>query len=218
MKIDCSKRSKGIGDLVPYAIMALLIIGVVVIFYILMMTKFLDIRTIVMEAGVERHTLNLAQVLLSYDKLVYVEEDYFSIHRGIFVKEKLDEQFKDGSELTNELGYPDSVILLYVKDFDANKEWALRYKGPFNLEGSKAASFIECLNEKTEFDVILLFQMILSPISHVGPWDYYTIAECTSSFASDYGTSVRRFPVAIKDGNEIHAGILVVTIDEWTLI
>ena len=210
--------NKALADTLATVIVDLIVIGLIVIFYLLLQIGQLDIHTMVKEAGVERHTLNLGQALLSYDKLVYIEDDadYTYIHRGVLAKEKLDAQFAGdsssatGSSIATELGYPDSDIRLYVKDFETGEEWALSYNGPFSAEGTRLVSDLTCLAGKIKIDITMIFR---SPIGN--PWEYLDVQSCMTSDASSYGSGVKSFPVAIKDGSEIHNGILEVAVWEW---
>lgn len=217
-------RRKGVTDVMTSIIVDLIIIGLIMIFYFLLQVGYLDIHTIVKEAGVERHVLDLAQALLSYDKLIYTEGGR---HRGIFVKEKLDEQFTGSVEFTynevtgeiiyektsdipKELGYPNSDIRLYVKDLETGKEWTISYNGPFTLEGIRAVKDFNCIISKIRMDITMIFR---TPVGN--PWEIIDIYSCLQSSASSYGSAKRTFPVAIKDGENIHSGILKVAIYEW---
>lgn len=204
-------------------IVDVIIIGLLAIFYFVYATKYYDIHTIVIEGGVERHTLDMGQVLLSYSKLIYIENDpdihYTRFYRGVFVKENLDKNLctspgteacfnKDASDIPKELGYPNSAILLYVKDFQTGRQWILPYTGPSGTSG--LVKDFGCLESKTRTGIDMLFR--IPPIS---PWETYDVMSCLSSDASSYGGAVRSFPVAIKDGNSVHAGVLRITIFEW---
>lgn len=201
--------NRGVSTVVITMIVTLIVLGLTVGVYILWLSKYLDIHEMVREAGVERHTLNLGQVLLSSDKLAY-QDDIFT-HRGIFVREKIVSQLQGGSELTEEVGYPNSIIVIGVEDFETNEKWDVTTYGSFSVEGLKLSDLITCLVSKLRIDFSMIFRR--------GPgapfWETYDVRSCLRAEMSDYGSAVRSFPIAIKDGDDIHSGRLVVTVNEW---
>ena len=77
----------------------------------------------VKEDEIESRTITLAQVLLSSDKLVYMEED--RIYRGIFDKDKLDDVRDNPNPLLDEISYPDSEYYVMIKDLDNKNTWTI---------------------------------------------------------------------------------------------
>ncbi len=65
---------KGIATWIPLVLTALTAIGAVALLYFLLFARYFDIQAIIQSAEVQRHTINMAQVLLSSDKLVYEED------------------------------------------------------------------------------------------------------------------------------------------------
>jgi hypothetical protein len=114
----------------------------------------------------------------------------------------------EGSDLTREIGYPNAAIALYVKDFVTGDEWNLAYSGPSDISTNRLVSGVNCLVSKIKLDITILFRIPPTP------WETFDFVSCVSSDMSSYGSAVRSFPVAIKDGNSVHAGVIKVAIYE----
>ena len=69
---------KGLTLCQSAVITSLLVIGVVAFFYWLVYSRFFDLHILVSENEVERRTINMANVLLSYDGLTYTPAQTFS--------------------------------------------------------------------------------------------------------------------------------------------
>lgn len=220
MKMDRFNMKKGVTDLIPYVILVLIVLGLILIYYIRTEIGQMDIHVMILEAGAERRVLNLGQALLSYDKLVYIEEveagDRANIHRGIFESGKIDIQFKEDSDLTAEFGYPDTFIAIYLKDVETGEDWMLSFNGPFD-KALGSEDVMTCIMSKTKIDISMLFRWPSG-----SPWEIPDIVSCLTSEFSSYGTAVRYFPVAIRyedsSGVHVNQGVLKVAIYEWWLV
>src|SRR3989304_8944980 len=87
-------KSKGIQDSIVGTFTLLLAGGILAAIYITGIQNQLDVTRAVIEFQTERHTINLAQAMLSNEKLVYFDGEHY--HRAIFDKEKLDAIMKMG--------------------------------------------------------------------------------------------------------------------------
>jgi len=72
--IKAKQGRKGIASWIAQMITALFAIGAVAFLYFLIYSRSFDIHAIVLSAEAQRHTINMAQILLSSDKLVYEED------------------------------------------------------------------------------------------------------------------------------------------------
>lgn len=185
--------SKGITLTFQSVLVALFVIGVAS--YILYQTwiNFLQLHVIVSENEVERRTINIANVLLSYEDLVYIDD---TINRGIFDAEKLDSLTKylknpNTPEYTNTLieavinseewriGYPNSYIIFVVIDLESCVRgcsgWVGAFKGPFTIKAAYTSRFINCLADPNNIDLSVntIFRTLTTgPITTLWqPWD-----------------------------------------------
>lgn len=200
---------KGISMVVVGIVGVLIFIALMIVLVVIWFSEYLDIHEMVVESTVEGHALNLGQVILASPRLAY--QDGIFVHRGIFEKNKIEEQLNPGSELTSEVGYPNSIIVIGVKDFEnPDQTWQVKFKGRWSLSGTKTYTFLNCLWEQIEIEPRMIFKPTIF-------WDIYDVAGCIQAEVSNYGTATRVFPVAIKDGDDIHSGALYVTVQEaWT--
>lgn len=190
---------KGEGVTLTTVILGLFIMALIIGVFMATFLGELDLRVLVRENTAERHVLNLAQVVISSEDLCY-DEGHFE--RGMFEKTKLDTSFTEGSDFINEIGYPESVVILSVKDFeDENKKWTVSMKGPTEDE-----ALMECVKGKADRDSI--FDSLIF-------WDNVNLDECEFEGKYNYATGVRVFPISIKYRDEIHLGGLYVTAIEF---
>lgn len=221
MMLRLQKKSKGISTVMIYGFLTLLVIALIIMLYFLFIGRYFELHAIVVSSEVERHTIDLAQVLLSSDRLCYSDND--QIHRGVFEESKLDIQLIDGSELSQEIGYPNSILIIGIVDVDTGDEWSMKIYGPFSIEGLHATEFIKCLSTKVKIDAGTIFRMgpcvVIPPFFQpiclaLSFWEYYDIGACLEAGISRYGTHKRHFPIGIKTGNDVHMGLLAITIME----
>jgi hypothetical protein len=163
--------SKGISVCVSVAITILIVIGIMAFFYWMAIARFFQLHVIVEENEVERRTINMANVLLSYENLTSSSSG--KSMRGVFDSEKLNkfatflskadtENYVDA--VTNEaknakelnIGYPNTYTVFSVVDLESCSEekcdgWVGVFKGPFDIDATYAKKFIDCL--ATHFDV-----------------------------------------------------------------
>jgi len=161
---------KGIALTMQTVLVGLFIIGITALITFLVISRFLKLHVAVEEGDVERRTMNIANVLLSYEGLAYVDEEGM-LHRGIFDKEKLDNvttfiQTTDSAayavtilkevrlalsegEKEWSIGYPNSVVFFLV--IDGNKAWVGSFRGPLDKKAfSYLGKFLECLEKNVD--------------------------------------------------------------------
>jgi len=236
--------SKGISVCVSVAIVILIVIGIMAFFYWMAIARFFQLHVIVEENEVERRTINMANVLLSYENLTSSSSG--KSMRGVFDSEKLNkfatflskadtENYVDA--VTNEaknakelnIGYPNTYTVFSVVDLEScsNEKcdgWVGVFKGPFDIDATYAKKFIDCL--ATHFDVNIgsVFRgLVFGPAFTLWqPWD---LAKC----GKDSMTGLKEiffgysslpaistgFPVLIKYPNGLHIGRLYVGVWQW---
>ncbi len=204
---DFMKLKKAQATFIMQMITAFFAIGAVALLYFMFYGRYFDIHAIIESNEIERHAINIGQILLSSKKLVYSEniagEERF--YRGVFDKSKLDENFIPEEEyklgivereggIKEDITYPNSVIGLTIKNLDNNEIWHLAF-ADYNLKES--SEFIGCL------------------IRNIGIAFTKNYEECRKTYlASKTGTFEKSFPVLIKDGNSLHPARLTIILTE----
>jgi hypothetical protein len=115
------------------------------------------------QVAIERQSINLANVLISSEKLAY--EQNGKIYRGILDAEKLKIFTKNGepTEVDIGIGYPNSLNVVLVMDMETCNPpcfvqggdcknsicdtWSAILKGPILIEGFSTIKFISCIGE-----------------------------------------------------------------------
>jgi hypothetical protein len=204
---------------------AFVAIGVIVLFYFLLYGRYFDIHVLVESAEVQRHAINAAQLLLSSDKLVYEETTAVSgaepqkrYLRGTFDRAKLDglmfassddNKDYDASCAALGVGYPDSAMELVVSDVDAGNSWVLSCGQASPLHATEIKSYLSCMRNNIDWNIVRwLFNV------PKGPWNYWDVKECSTTFGSKVGTFEKDFPITIMDGGSLHAGRLFIRLTE----
>lgn len=200
-------RNKGISTTMTYIFTALLTLGLTALFWFLLLGYYIDVEAAVVSAEVERHNINLAQVLISSPRIAYSDGE--KIYRGILDWEKVNNQLTSGSELLNEIGYPNSIMVISVRNLDTDESKSVSYLGSFPLRGFIWENFLECLQDKVKIRLDMIFR-----IPPGSPWYPSDIDVCAGTEASKYGTEVRTFPISIRKDNEVHPGILQIALME----
>ncbi len=205
---------KGIATWIIQTFTAFFSVAMVVFLYFLLYGRYFDLHAIVIGHETQRHAINIAQVILSSDDLVY--EEYVSglvrYHRGVLDRNKLDIQMMSEnkinieSSLSEEIGYPSTGMQIVVIDMETDEKWTLGVGGP-GLENQK--EFLTCLNDNLDFS---LFGMIANYPFRL--WNYWDWDECWQTYETKTGVYEGEFPVLIKDGTEMHPGRLFVRVVE----
>jgi hypothetical protein len=173
MLLPQKRRSKGITLTISAVLGGLFFIGIVALGYWFILSRILDIHVTTLSSDNERHAINLANVLLSYENLAYVKDG--KIQRGVLEVEKLDKfaskkgstydfnksEFVSGMlENYKEIGfgYPNSLSVVTVVDLDSCKQdegcttWVTTLVGPISVEGLSINDFVRCLGENFKND------------------------------------------------------------------
>jgi hypothetical protein len=229
--------TKGISLCTSAVIVALFVIGISAFFYWFIFARFLELHVLVSENEVERRTINMANVLLSYEGLVPTSR---TSARGVFDIAKLQQMatyldksktdkyaetvldcVKNAKEL--DIGYPNSYVIFYVVDLetctgDNCNGWVGAFKGPFSVNAMYITRFIDCLANN-------IFSGGISPFSLWKPWDLLKCWQNTiSQFPGEeifFGyTSIPSissgYPVLIQySEDEMHIGRLYVGVWQW---
>jgi hypothetical protein len=207
---------KGIATWISQVIIGLLAIGCVAFLFYLFIGRYFDIHSIIVSNEAQRHAINMAQVLMSSDKLV--TEDVFAdgtkrYHRGVFDSSKLDVQFATSkadagkaSMVSEEIYYPNIGAQVVVSDMISKKNWALSIGGS-GLDN--VGQFLGCLR-----DHIDVFGWAFNPAR--GPWSSWDTMECFDTYGTKVGVFERDFPVLIYDSasGQYHPGRLYVRLME----
>jgi hypothetical protein len=138
------KKNKGITITLSLILGGLFAIGLMGLIYWIFISRILEVHVAIDEYTNERHAINLANLLLSSEKIVYEKEG--KLMRGILDSEKLDNVFsKENSfSVANPIdigiGYPNSITIVRIIDLEACdnsgncKGWAATLAGPTSLE------------------------------------------------------------------------------------
>jgi len=229
-------KSKGIQDSIVGTFTLLLAGGILAAIYITGIQNQLDVTRAVIEFQTERHTINLAQAMLSNEKLVYFDGEHY--HRAIFDKEKLDaimkmgdvgieDFFSSNNELINT--YPNSLTYFIVKDLESDEIWSATVWGPTTYEESAISNFATCMSNSAKIDANSIYSIIGAAASRnplllfLSAWDIWDLGKCLGVlglesgdfFATKSDITSEGFPVAIKNGNEVHVGKMTVQLIEW---
>lgn len=207
---------KGIATWIAQMAVGLFSIGVVAFFYFLLFGRYFDIHSVIMSNEAKRHVINMAQVMLSSDKLVYEEEigGMKRFYRGVFDRAKLDEQLmtdkydKKESEIREEISYPNTGTQIIVYDVELEKSWTLSFGGP----GSEITTqFLECMLENIDRNI---FSWVFNNPLQPSPWNFWDIYECAGTYGTKIGIFEKDFPVLINDNGALHAGRLYIRLME----
>jgi len=212
-------RNKGISLTTVEGFLILIVLVLIVLIIGLFFGKYFDLKTIVKSNEVERHAINLAQSLMSHKNLIFIDDN--KVHKGIFDKQKLDnyltkeQNFVDiGNLQPNEhfqdIGYNSSYAVITIFDSEnPEQKWIFSVAGSFAEEQTSLAQTITCLKQNGKMDITSIFKIL--PFT---PWDFWDLKKCGIEFASSGGSSLKGFPIAIKDVDSVHAGIMYVRLME----
>lgn len=168
MRYKQRRQSKGLSLTISAVLEGLFFIGIVALGYWFLLSRILEIHVATLSSDNERHAINLANVLLSYEGVAYVNEG--KIERGVLDTSKLDKfASRKGTsyDLTNKdftssalknykeisLGYPNTVSLVWVTDLESCSEstgcvvWVTTLVGPISVSDLTPVKFINCLSE-----------------------------------------------------------------------
>lgn len=221
MSINVKLGRKGIATWITQLLTAFAAIGIVAFLYFLMYGRYFELHSIIQSNEAKRHTINMAQVLLSSSRLVYEEEvgGMKRFHRGVFDKDKLDEQLINGdyfavhktvtkdSEIRREVSYPNTSTEIIVHDIDSGDRWILSFGG-IGFEGIN--EFFTCLYNNIDKG----FFGFPKPYNIFGLWDWWQAKECFDTYKTKIGVFQKDFPVLIKDDEALHAGRLFIRVIE----
>lgn len=231
------QNNKGLVLTVSAVIEGLFFIGCIAILYWLFLSRILDIHVSVNEATAERHATNLANVLISSEKLAYEKDG--KISRGILDSSKLDEVFIKKNDFLSGvgvylqpkdigLGYPNTLNLVGVIDLESCQNsdcdgWIASLSGPVTIEGLSPVKFTNCMAENIKIDAGSFFRFLVGsvPAAIWQPWDIEKCVKNTSpsntlSFFTGSLISSSGLPILIRYPNgDLHMGRITVGVGEW---
>lgn len=214
-----SFERRGQATWIAQIMIGFMAIGIVAFLYFLMYGRYFDIHAIVRSNEAKRHVINMAQVMLSSDKLV-LEESFDDgskrFYRGVFDKEKLDAQLinqalynsgnydDQGEELIKEISYPNTGTRIVISDVETEESWILAYGSP-GLE--YLSEYIKCMYSNIDLKI---FSLAFNP----GPWNVWDKRDCYYTYVEKIGVFGQEFPVMIYDDGEMHEGRLFLRVME----
>lgn len=224
------RRNKGIALTISSVLGSLFAIAIMGLLYWLFLSRILEMHVAVDEATNELRAINLANLLISSEKIAYQRDG--KIMRGILDAEKLDDLFVKKQEFLADakalfrpkdigIGYPNSLNLVRVvdlEDCDSNgcRGWIAFLSAPLSLEGLSIDKFLVCLGEHVKPDLGAVFRQSL--------WQPIDVEDCVkntvpASFKFLFTTSEISsdgLPVLIRYKNgKLHVGKIAVWIGEW---
>lgn len=231
------QKNKGIVITIVTVLEASLVLGLLAFLYWFFLSRVLEIHVSIDEATTERHAINLANVLISSEKLAYQENGKTS--RGILDADKLGKIFLKRDEFIQYarlspipkdigIGYPNTLSLVEVLDLESCQDlkcdgWAIYLSGPLTAKGLSVVEFAKCMAQNEKIDIGYLFRsVVLGPL--FGRWQPWDIAKCVknnippslNSVFTGTPISSRGLPVLIRysDGT-LHDGRIIVGVAEW---
>jgi len=224
MKIN----QKGISQVFVMALFAMVGLAISIVIFFYFFGHLFIIIPILKENEVERHSIILANLFLSSDKLTY--SDNFRSYRAVFDKDKLDNELIDEktalsffniaqkSTLLDEISYPNSIVVATIADTENNNKWYIFSKGKSQWAGTAAQSYFECMISHIRIDPASIFRAIRHGIPNPidAFWKDYDMEACQQVFNSKQGVvAFKTFPVSIRySDNDIHLGILSLSLAE----
>ncbi|MEM5853174.1 MAG: hypothetical protein QXG39_00920 [Candidatus Aenigmatarchaeota archaeon] len=229
------KKNKGLVITLNLILGALFAVGLIALIYWIFISRILEVHVAIEENTLERRAINLANLLISSEKIAYEKDG--KIMRGILDSEKLENIFsREYIFLSQELktknigiGYPNSIILVRVLDLEECdssgncKGWATLLSGPISLEGTSINKFLKCLSEHVKLDVGSIFRWAVGGIV-LGLWQPWDVKNCVQNtmpanvkaIFTTSKISSQGLPVMIKYPNgELHLGRISVAIGEF---
>lgn len=228
---------KGIVLTFGMVLEGLFVIGIIALLYWFFLSRILEIHMVIDEMTAERHAMNLANVLISSEKLAYEEDG--KIQRDVLDSEKLDSIFSTKHDFLSNIktllepkdigiGYPNTLNLVEVIDLDTcNGQdcdgWIVSLSGPISLEGLSTVKFSDCLADNIKLDVGSIFRYAAGGLAGAlwQPWDVEkcvknTIPANIKSIFTGSFISWKGLPVLIRYPNgDLHTGRIIVALGEW---
>ncbi|MEM2506775.1 MAG: hypothetical protein QXF61_07035 [Nitrososphaeria archaeon] len=165
--------NKGLALTVNAILEGLFFIAVIALLYWFFISRILEIHITTISSDVERRSINLANVLISHEKLCYEENG--KIHRGLIDSKKLDylASAKGGSKSLNSsdfisqalknykdigVGYPNTISLVVISDLEDCEEehgctiWFITLANSNFTAKPSSNQFTDCLIENFKTD------------------------------------------------------------------
>jgi hypothetical protein len=200
-------RKKGLATLFAQIFFGLVTVFLSVLLYIFLTGAFVDLSTAVKENTADRNTINMAQILMSSDRLAY--NDGYQIHKGVFDVEKVRTEIIPNPTLSDEISFPNSIVAIGIKDLQDDTEFKTIFVGEARIFKRTVVDFFSCAIKILEPEFNGIFTRV----------DIIDIPEITSCYIENplgSQSSIRDFPVSIRisDGT-VHPGILSVNLRQY---
>lgn len=228
MRIIVKNKKKGISQVFVMAFFAMIGLAISIIIFFYFFGNIFIIIPILKENDVQRHSIVLANLFLSSDKLIYT--DSFRSYRGVFDKAKLDQEMVtqsnalqflnifQQSDILQEISYPNSVVVLTVTDLSNNNAWYVAGTGNIQGSGTAAQSYWQCMTSHIRIDAASFFRLLrpTGPPIIKAFWTDYDLDACQQVLNSKQGVvAFETFPVSIRySDNDIHLGVLSLSLAE----
>jgi hypothetical protein len=232
------EKSKGIVITLSAILEGLFFIGIMGFLYWFFLSRILELHVAIEEFTNERQTINLANLLISSEKIAHEKDG--GIMRGVLDAEKLDSVFIKRTDFVSDvqalfqpidigIGYPNSINIVRVVDLEKCDSsgncdgWIAVLSSPVTLQGLSITKFNSCLSEHVKLDLGSVFRWIFGgPL--LGLWQPWDLKNCVQNTVPSGIKSVftkseiisSGFPVLIKypDG-ELHVGRISVGVGEF---
>ncbi|OGI15983.1 hypothetical protein A3K63_01370 [Candidatus Micrarchaeota archaeon RBG_16_49_10] len=176
---------------------SLFVLGLVALLMIILYQNFTEFHTIVNEYGVQRHTIALANVLLTSSDIVYTEDGMQK--RAMFDYNKMGLLSK--GEFFDKYSYPDAFYIIIVRDLETEENWYTVKNGPMSFEHQNVVQYFKCLGSQ-------LTEAVEIP-------SIQDLNECIKEDFSSSGGARLSFPVGIRNGDDIHMGTMEIISGEF---
>ncbi|MEM3393666.1 MAG: hypothetical protein QXY79_01300 [Candidatus Methanomethylicia archaeon] len=221
------RKNKGLTITLSAILEGLLLFGIIALLLWIFISRIFEVHVISDQISIERKSLNLANILISSDKLCY--ESNGKIYRGILDANKLDTFFVKNDypiQVDIGIGYPNSINIVSVVDLEScNPDclfsygecensfcdgWFAYLSAPISLEGFSTSKFFTCMIEN------------FKPMRAIFGWYHQDLEKCVKYSQESTGISIfytkgapvnNGLPILIRYTNgELHIGRIFVLV------
>jgi len=181
----------------------LVVIGVTVALYALINKSIIQFHIIPFESHARKHGIIVATVLLGDKRLVY--KDGKNYYRNVFDAEKLN-KIRGGK--IEYMGFPNAFVKVTIVDGETGEIWSFYFE-PRGVKEEDVQKFISCASNllKASMWVRVSWSSLFADI-----WEEY---KCLTTSFTEKGVYMDEFPVAIKNGDDVHPGRMIITFSQW---
>lgn len=206
--------AKGIALSLAEILFGLVTVGIALMIIFTFYAKYFDIQVFVKSNEVDRHTIDVSQVILSSPLLVYKENEDTEFERnlrGVFDEEKI--RNLDSNQFLSEISYPNSILTVVIADLETKNAWSYVGKDIITLESSNFIELLGCVID--HIDVGFFKFTPGTGFGLIGLWDIWDLTACGAIFGERVGTGIRTYPLLIRTtSGDLHIGQMMVRLDE----